>query len=74
MVVHLHLVQLMTKLQMLTKKLGMLSTLMVLQLVELQQHQWWWGDGMFIYTSPSMGGATAKVAYRNHESDAAEFI
>ena len=30
------------------------------------------GDGMFIYTSPSMGGATATVAYRNHESAAAE--
>ncbi len=30
------------------------------------------GNNMFIYTSPSMGGATATVAYRNHESDAAE--
>jgi outer membrane protein OmpU len=30
------------------------------------------GDGMFIYNSPDMGGAVLTVAYRNHESDAAE--
>jgi len=30
------------------------------------------GDDMFIYTSPSMGGASLTVAYRNHVSDAAE--
>ena len=30
------------------------------------------GDGMFIYTSPDMGGATLTAAYRNHESAAAE--
>ena len=30
------------------------------------------GDGMWIYTSPSMGGATLTVAYRNHVSAAAE--
>jgi outer membrane protein OmpU len=29
-------------------------------------------DNMFIYTSPSVGGATLKVAYVNHVSDAAE--
>ena len=30
------------------------------------------GDSMFIYTSPSMGGASITVAYRNHVSAAAE--
>ena len=30
------------------------------------------GGNMFIYTSPSMGGATFSAAYRNHTSDAAE--
>ena len=30
------------------------------------------GDGMFIYNSPDMGGAVLTVAYRNHESAAAE--
>ena len=30
------------------------------------------GDDMFIYSSPSMGGATLTVAYRNGVSDAAE--
>ena len=30
------------------------------------------GDSMFIYTSPSMGGATLTVAYRNHVAAAAE--
>ena len=30
------------------------------------------GNSMFIYTSPSMGGATLTVAYRNAVSDAAE--
>ena len=30
------------------------------------------GDGMWIYNSPSMGGAVLTVAYRNHVSDAAE--
>ena len=30
------------------------------------------GDNMFIYTSPSMGGATLTVAYRNAVNDASE--
>jgi outer membrane protein OmpU len=30
------------------------------------------GDGMFIYTSPSVGGATFTAAYQNHASAAAE--
>ena len=30
------------------------------------------GNGMWIYTSPSMGGATLTAAYRNHVSAAAE--
>ena len=30
------------------------------------------GNSMWIYTSPSMGGASLTVAYRNHVSDAAE--
>ena len=30
------------------------------------------GGNMFIYTSPSMGGATFTAAYQNHASDAAE--
>ena len=30
------------------------------------------GDNMFIYTSPSMGGAVVQAAYQNHGADAAE--